>query len=80
MIQSPILRHESWQGLISELALRDGLVFLRGISVPVASAVLAAPAARELPGAERTRAFCGSLAPAVLRRERGERRGMVCGA
>lgn len=45
MIQSPILRHESWQRLISELALRDGLVFLRGISVPVASAVLAAPAA-----------------------------------
>lgn len=45
MVQPPVLRHESWQGLISELALRDGLVFLRGVSVPVASAVLAAPAA-----------------------------------
>src|SRR3990172_7329694 len=45
MVQPPVLRHESWQGLISELAMRDGLVFLRGVPVPVASAVLAAPAA-----------------------------------
>lgn len=45
MVQPPILRHESWQGLISELALRDGLAFLREVPVPVASAVLAAPAA-----------------------------------
>jgi len=45
MIQPPILHHESWQALISELALRDGFAFLRGVPVSVASAVLAAPAA-----------------------------------
>ena len=40
-----ILRHDEWAGLVAELATRDGLAYLREIALPVASAVLAAPAA-----------------------------------
>lgn len=45
MGEPPILRHEDWAGLIAELGARDGLSYLREISPPTASAVLAAPAA-----------------------------------
>jgi len=64
---------------------RKGLVaFLRAAFLP-AAAVPRAPllacalredAVRDLPGAERTRGDCGSLAAGPLRLERGERRGM----
>lgn len=45
MAQPLILRHDDWPGLIAGLAARAGLSYLREIPLPVASAVLAAPAA-----------------------------------
>ena len=45
MAQPPVLRHETWPGLIAELAANGGLAGLREMPLRVASAVLAAPAA-----------------------------------
>ena len=45
MAEPAILKHQDWAGLIAELAMRDGLSYLCEIPLPVASAVLAAPAA-----------------------------------
>ncbi|MBI4189109.1 MAG: hypothetical protein HY525_01060 [Betaproteobacteria bacterium] len=45
MAQPLILRHSDWPGLIAELAARADYAYLREIPLPVASAVLAAPAA-----------------------------------
>ncbi len=66
MVQPPVRRHESWQGLISELALRDGLEFLGGVPAPVASAVLAAPVAIARWLAARAPAFAAAPSLSIL--------------
>src|SRR5437867_7306311 len=60
-----------------EATARPARLRAAAVSRAPAAACFGRAALRARPGAERTRGFCGSFAPALLRRARGDRRGIA---